>query len=210
MENAVADESTTAESAAASTAAEPTDRDLVAAVIAGETQVFDRIVYRHQNLVRAFIARYVSIRDAKIDDLVQETFVAAYKSLARFQQNARFSTWLLGIARNTTLSWLRSESRRQRRERNGIDELVQSWGIADLDDCEPDRETDLLHALRHCLDDLPKKHDKLLQMAYSVQMRCEDIADKVGRKPGAVRTMLSRIRKVLRSCIERSLMEVKG
>lgn len=181
------------------------DEDLVRQVLAGRADAYDQLVHRHQDLVRAFIQRYISIAGAVIDELVQDTFVAAFQSLAHFDQRARFSTWLLGIARNTTLNWLRTRARRNKRERSGLDELVESWGLDDLEQCDPAVDADELQALRHCLEKVSEQHRKLLTMTYQDQLSTEAVAEKVGRKGGAIRTMLSRIRKTLRGCIERSL-----
>ncbi len=77
------------------------DADLVErTLVLRDEQAFASLVMRHQLLVRNLLTRCCR-RDAHgIDDLVQETFLRAYLSLASFRREAKFSTWLYRIAFN--------------------------------------------------------------------------------------------------------------
>jgi RNA polymerase sigma factor (sigma-70 family) len=77
------------------------DTDLIARVLAHEDHpAFGELVRRHQSFVRAFLARLVRGDAHLADDLAQETFLQAWQKLGRFRGEAKFSTWLLGIAYN--------------------------------------------------------------------------------------------------------------
>lgn len=65
-----------------------------------DEQAFAELVMRHQLLVRSMLARCCRRDSHGIDDLVQETFLRAYLSLASFRCEAKFSTWLYRIAFN--------------------------------------------------------------------------------------------------------------
>jgi len=79
----------------------PADAELIARTLADDDRAaFGALVLRHQSSVRNFL-RHLARGDAALaDDLAQETFVRAYRGLARFRGDANFSTWLLGIAHN--------------------------------------------------------------------------------------------------------------
>jgi RNA polymerase sigma factor (sigma-70 family) len=78
-----------------------TDTDLVARVMAGEDHnAFGELVRRHQSPVRAFLMRLTRGDSHLADDLAQETFLKAWRKLPTFRGDAKFSTWLLGIAFN--------------------------------------------------------------------------------------------------------------
>ena len=62
------------------------------------------LVRRHQSAVRATLRRLAAGNDALADDLAQETFVLAWRNLASFREEARFSTWLYRIATNCWLA----------------------------------------------------------------------------------------------------------
>lgn len=78
-----------------------TDADLVArTLVLRDEQAFACLVLRHQLLVRNLFTRCCRRDTHGIDDLVQETFLRAYLSLASFRREAKFSTWLYRIAFN--------------------------------------------------------------------------------------------------------------
>ena len=78
-----------------------TDADLIARVLARDDQnAFGELVRRYQSPVRAFLARMARGDSHLADDLAQETFLKAWQKLQSFRGNAKFSTWLFGIAYN--------------------------------------------------------------------------------------------------------------
>ncbi|HEY4417841.1 MAG TPA: sigma-70 family RNA polymerase sigma factor [Verrucomicrobiae bacterium] len=78
-----------------------TDTDLIARVLAREDHhAFAELVRRHQSPMRAFLARMTRGDTHLADDLAQETFLKAWQKLHTFRGNAKFSTWLFGIAFN--------------------------------------------------------------------------------------------------------------
>src|SRR6187549_3756151 len=90
-----------------------TDATLIArALVADDRHAFAELVKRHQSSVRATLRRLTAGNHALADDLAQETFVLAWRNLASFRQEARFSTWLYRIATN---AWL-AHARKRREE----------------------------------------------------------------------------------------------
>jgi RNA polymerase sigma factor (sigma-70 family) len=82
-----------------------TDAELIArAVVGDDRHAFAELVRRHQSAVRACLRRLTAGNHALADDLAQETFVAAWRNLKSFRQEARFSTWLYRIATNCWLA----------------------------------------------------------------------------------------------------------
>jgi len=76
-----------------------TDADLIARAISLEDQnAFGELVRRYQSPVRAFLARMTRGDSHLADDIAQETFLKAWQKLKTFRGEARFSTWLFGIA----------------------------------------------------------------------------------------------------------------
>ena len=77
------------------------DADLIARVLSREDHhAYGELVRRHQSPVRAFLARMTRGDVHLADDLAQETFLKAWQRLRTFRGDARFSTWLFGIAYN--------------------------------------------------------------------------------------------------------------
>lgn len=79
-----------------------------ARVVAGETAAFEGIVRRWQHRLISLAWRFCRDRD-RAEDMAQEVFVKAFRSLAAFRGDAAFSTWLTAIAVNSYRSRLRAE-----------------------------------------------------------------------------------------------------
>ena len=89
------------------------DAALVARALTGHDQAaFGQLVRRHQGVVRAQLRRLAQGDHAWADDLAQETFFKAWRSLHQFRGEARFSTWLHRIAYNIFLQETRSRKSR--------------------------------------------------------------------------------------------------
>lgn len=91
-------------------AAEPTDAALIAAWQAGDEQAAAELVRRHALALARFLSG-AGAPDADLDDLVQETFIRAFRAVGKFRGQCRFRTWLLTIGGNV----LRDAHRRSRR-----------------------------------------------------------------------------------------------
>ena len=84
---------------------EVTDAAVVAQVLAGDRDAFRVLVERHSRSIFRVIYRMTGNQQDS-EELAQETFLRAYKSLERFELRANFSTWLYRIAVNRTLDFL--------------------------------------------------------------------------------------------------------
>jgi RNA polymerase sigma-70 factor (ECF subfamily) len=84
---------------------EVTDAAVVAQVLAGDRDAFRLLVERHSRSIFRVIYRMTGNQQDS-EELVQETFLRAYKSLERFELRANFSTWVYRIAVNRTLDFL--------------------------------------------------------------------------------------------------------
>ena len=91
------------------------DAELVEAARGGSSRAYERLVSRHQQAVRAFLRRVCGDwTDA--DDLAQETFVAGWAGLGRYDGAANLRTWLCAIAYRKALTHQRSRRRAQARD----------------------------------------------------------------------------------------------
>ena len=94
---------------------EDSDFELVEHARAGDADAFRRIVERHSR--RLFRSAYrLTGNEQHAEDVVQETFLKAFRNLRRFDGRSQFSTWLHRIAINSSMDLMRKESRRSARE----------------------------------------------------------------------------------------------
>jgi RNA polymerase sigma factor (sigma-70 family) len=95
------------------TAPQPPDAELVARAQQGDLHAFDELVRRHSPRLYSLIYHMTSHREDS-NDLLQEVFAKAFRSLGRFRGQSQFYTWLYSIATNMTLNFLKKRNRRAR------------------------------------------------------------------------------------------------
>ena len=175
---------------------------------AGDAVAFSQLVGWHQGRVRAYIGGSISRADV-VDDLAQEVFLAAFRSLDSYKGDAPLGVWLLGIARHKTLMHVRGEMRRLIRETGSLEGVLAPFRISLLEHDEmdlPRREREI-NALERCLEGLPAGSAGLVTDRYWKARSIPDIARELGKREGAIRMTLFRLRQALRTCVESRLSE---
>lgn len=163
-----------------------TDAELIARALAEDRAAFGELVHRHQSAVRQFL-RHLAHGDAALaDDLAQDTFVQAWRGLERFRGEARFGTWLLGIAHN---HW--RNARRRQREHDSLDAHASRL-------CAPDASTDLRHDLALALRELSADEQLAIHLNYEQGLSHSEIAALVDWPLGTVKTHVARAKEKLR------------
>lgn len=172
----------------------------------GSQSAYSELVRLHQASVRSFLARFLGQAEGA-DDLAQEVFLAAYRQLDDYQGSAPFQSWLMGIARNKALVYLRGEIRRRRREKQMFAAALAQWQATRLDDqwIELDEQERAIAALRGCIETLPRASRSVVELYYFQKQTAEEIARMKRKKSGAVRMTLLRIRRALGKCVSDKL-----
>ena len=158
-------------------ARDDTDATLVANVKSGDVGAFGELVERHKRAVYGVVSRMISDRD-DIDDVVQDVFVTAYKSIPAFKEQAAFSTWLYRIAVNTTIKQMRKSKVRQAASIDdpltGLgDSLVSGKGDGPE---EAAQRAERSEAIRNAIRTLPEKHQAVVALHYFENLSCDEIA----------------------------------
>jgi RNA polymerase sigma-70 factor (ECF subfamily) len=166
------------------------DAELIArALLADDRAAFGQLVQRHQSAVRRYL-RHLTRGDAALaDDLAQETFLTAWRGLARFQGRAGFSTWLLGIAHNH-----HRNARRQHRETAPAARPEP----ADENAPSPARAVALGQDLAAALRRLDPEEQDVLHLCFQQGLTHAEIAGVLRQPLGTVKTHLARGKDKLR------------
>ncbi len=185
--------------------------DLVRRAREESREAFAGIVRLHQAHVRAFFGRYLRNWDV-VEDLAQETFLTAYQSLASFRGESPLRTWLLGIARNHALKYLRDDAARRPDKEPSLAAALVGWlsrrfEADGADSAVADRE---ISALKECVKTLPEGSARLVDQHYFESRSAVEIARRTGRGESAVWMSLMRIRQALRRCMEARLSTAGG
>ena len=175
------------------------DRKLVEAVCNGRTEMFGRLVERHQDRIYNSVYYMVSNRE-DAEDLAQEVFLKAYDNIHSFRQEAKFGTWLFGIMLNTVRSYWRKQSRRSGKLRLDHGEEGETIDVeAEVDGpVESSVRAERVQQVRQAIDRL--KHDlkEVILLRDIEGMTYEEISDALDVPMGTVKSRLYRARNSLK------------
>ena len=175
---------------------------LVEKAMAGCPHSFRQLVEQNHRRIRLYLGRYVHCSE-EVDDIAQEVFCVAFSQLSHFRGEAKFSTWLIGIARNKALEFLKAETKRRVGRRQFLEAEIASQRVTRLeerqDNCELAEQR--IRAMQLCLDQLPDQSRELINRYYFDQQSATNIADASSVSAGSIRMKLLRIRQILQKCI---------
>lgn len=157
------------------------------------------LLTRHRSqLFRLIFAMVHSLPDA--EDIFQQAAITMWDKFGEFEAGSDFYAWASSIARYKSLDHLKARGRQR---------LVFSDALLDLvaqhDQWQPETQQAKLRALANCRNKLSTKDQQLLAICYGGQESIRESAESVGRPVGSVYDSLSRIRRALYACIERTL-----
>jgi RNA polymerase sigma-70 factor (ECF subfamily) len=184
------------------------DGDLVARLRAGDSGAFEALVRQHSMPLLRVARRFLrSEEDAR--DAVQDAFVSAYKSMARFAANSRLSTWLHRILVNACLMRLRTQRRHPEEDIESYlprfledgHQVEPSAAWSEPPDALAQRE-ELRGIVRAAIDRLPEQYRIVLLLRDIEEMTTEETAEALGITANAVKIRLHRARQALRTLLD--------
>src|SRR5437870_12720448 len=105
---------------------EPTEADLIAAVLKGNAASFEPLVEKYSPRVFATARRYAR-RDSEVEDIVQEIWLKAFHKLKSFRAEAPFEHWLMRLAVRTCCDFLRAHQRNRETAFTELSEPETDW-----------------------------------------------------------------------------------
>ena len=177
-----------------------TDRELVRRVQSGDPHAFDLLFLRHRHKIHGLVRRFVR-REGEIDDVVQDTFIKAYRALPRFRLDSAFYTWLYRIAINTAKNYVTAEKRRLnilQSDADGMELAEETGSPSEL--AEPEREhlaSEIEAAVHRALDALPDDLRDAVTFREIDGLSYEQIAVIMDCPVGTVRSRIFRAREAI-------------
>ncbi len=163
-----------------------TDQELIEGTLRGEHDAFGQLIQRYQRLVEA-AAYGATGRHDLVDDIVQDTFVTAWRTIDRLRDGNSLRSWLYGIARNLGLKAHRSARR--------TPPLEVDVGLPSALDTIVERERDFEVAT--ALARLPRRYREPLVLFYYEHCSVREVATALAVEEGAAMQRLSRGRRKL-------------
>jgi len=178
------------------------DAEILARIRHGATDDFAELIQRHKSQVFAILYRYERDHHT-LEDLAQETFLKAWRSLSQFDARAPFNHWLARIAVNVALDHLRKIKRQQAEiSLADLGDDVLDWlsGPDDRSDLESKQAAELL---TFAMRDLSPAEQVVITMQELEGRSVKEIAQRTGSSGVAVRVRAMRARAKLRQALER-------
>lgn len=176
------------------------DQKLVERVQNGDKRAFDLLVMKYQYKVHSIVSRYVKDFD-EVNDVVQESFIKAYRALAKFRGDSAFYTWLYRIAVNTSKNYLVAKNRRPPAFDVDAEEADFYEGAGKLRDVDSPENLLYRDELESVVDEAIRNLPEDLRTAVTLRefegLSYEEIADVMGCPVGTVRSRIFRAREAI-------------
>jgi RNA polymerase sigma-70 factor (ECF subfamily) len=186
----------------------PSDAELVALTLAGDTRAFGALVSRYQGTVHGLA--YAIVADwSEAQDRAQASFLRAYLQLAQLREPEKFAPWLRRVATTTCLNWLETHRPDRRRALVDLDELDH------LDSPEPAADEllareEVARIVSAAVERLPARYRVPLAMFYLDGETYEGVASVLGKSVGTIKSLVHRAREKLRAPLAELSAEMLG
>ena len=170
------------------------DEELVARAQTGDAAAFDALVVKHSPRLYALVYNMTANHE-DTNDLLQDVWTKAYRSIGGFRGKSQFYTWLHSVAANTTVNFLKKRGRRWTMSLDDVDNgILQDKEFVELQaNSTPVRETDLgemQRKINEAMMHLTPDHRAVVTMFDIQGMPHSDIAKILGISEGTVRLRL--------------------
>lgn len=196
---------------------EPVDKqqefELIKEFRQGNIQAFETLILEYEKSVYGMCFRMLKDREEAYD-LSQEVFIKAYKGLANFQYQSKFSTWIYRIATNACLDYLKKKRVDVAFSLNqtvGEDEFTPE--MKDETAPEPQAELDkkeVREQIEEAIGQLNEKYREAIILRELEGLSYEEIADITDSSLGATKTRIKRGRARLREILEEMKLQAAG
>lgn len=185
---------------------EPTDEQLVASTQAGDARAFDHLVVRFSPRLYGLVYNMTSSHE-DTNDLLQEIFAKAYRSIKGFQGKSSFYTWMHTIAVNMTINFLKKRNRRKTMSLDDVDNGIMNDPdfIAATSNGDPSHSanlSELQKKLNESMMKLSHEHRAVVTMFDIQGMPHAEIAKILKISEGTVRSRLFYAHKQLQNHLQ--------
>jgi RNA polymerase sigma-70 factor (ECF subfamily) len=180
---------------------ELTDTEIIKKVLQGEQALFAQLVQRYQQYVFTLTLRFIDSRE-DAEEISQDVFVKAYRSLADFRGDAKFSTWLFTIVRTSCITFLR-------KKKLDITSIDNERTMARLENTESGFNANTVeqksrHAMLNAAIRLLSPDDaQIITLFYKGEQSLGEIGRIMGYDPNTIKVKLHRARHRLKDKLEK-------
>ncbi len=177
------------------------DQGLMLQVRGGDVRAFEILYGKFKGLILSYVYQMTRNRTAA-EEITQEIFLKVYRVRDTYRPEAKFSTWLWTIARNTALDHLRKKTEVLLEDRAKEDEVLIDQVEAPI----PSAEARLIEAADRsrvdgCMEQLTPMQKEALTLRTVSELSYEEIADQMNTTLPSVKSLINRAKKALTDCL---------
>jgi len=179
------------------------DIELIEQTLGGNQAAYADLVKRHQRFVFTLALRFAKSRE-DAEEIAQDCFVKAYRSLSTFQQQSKFTTWLYSIVYTTAMTFLR----KKRVDTSSIDDenvylqIENQQGSFENNLAEKQSRS---FYVNQAISQLLPDDATIITLFYNGEQSLEEIAETLGMEANTVKVKLFRARQRLKEKLEKLL-----
>jgi RNA polymerase sigma factor (sigma-70 family) len=179
------------------------DIELIEQTLQGNQAAYADLVKRHQRFVFTLAMRFTKTRE-DAEEVAQDSFIKAYRSLQNFQGQSKFSTWLYSIVYTTAMTFLR----KRRLDTSSIDDennhlQIENQSGGFKNDLAENKSRS--YYVNQAIEQLLPDDAMIITLFYKGEQSLEEIAFTLGIEPNNVKVKLFRARQRLKERLERNL-----
>ena len=161
---------------------EVTDQQILETYKKGNQDLaFSQLMTKYQERIYWHIRRMVLKHD-DADDIIQNTFIKAWKGLEKFREEANLYTWLYRIATNETITFINQNKKRLAQNIDDVEEILHH---EKTDNHYTGEEIEI--KLQQAISTLPEKQKLVFNMKYFQEMKYQDMAEILGGSVGSLK-----------------------
>ncbi|PZP49073.1 MAG: RNA polymerase subunit sigma [Pseudopedobacter saltans] len=176
---------------------------IISDVLRGNTQAFAQLVDRYQQYVFTLAYRLIPNRE-DAEEIAQDSFVKAFRYLADFRQESKFSTWLYTIVQRNAISFLRKKQINIQPIDNKEFLIPENNNTLNTLQAKSDKQM-----INEALSLLKPEDSSILSLFYLQEQSLEEIGQILGIETGAAKVRLFRARQKMKQVIESNFAELK-
>ena len=176
------------------------DQEIIESIRKGNDTDYSIIVDRYKNKAFSMLKRMLK-NEFDAEEVLQDCFLKAFKSLSSFKGESKFSTWFYRIVYNTALTKLSSKKRMTETQMSSVEDHFNLESEYVSDEIEKKDVNQLIH---DTISKLPERYSAIITMFYLNEMNIEEISEVMQITVSNVKVMLHRSRNALRDLIIKS------
>lgn len=173
-----------------------TDEEIIKLVIGGDIEKYGEIIARYEKRLRGFVKKLIG-NNLEVDDIVEDSLISAYQNLNGFDQKLKFSSWILRIAHNKTVDFIKRK--KPKIIGDELDDIKEDEKL--LEELEIEKESK--KELHDVLNKLELKYKEVVVLYFFEEKSYEEISDILQTTVSNVGVMLKRAKEKLKIIYEK-------